>query len=504
MKKIPISNFLNLGDSLSDRGTADKRKVFGFIPMSVLSGLSKYSPRGRFTNGFLWADYVLTAAAEAFNLDALRAKKKLGHGAIDNADLADAFLVNEDNIRADNQSDFSLDDDMQITYQGARFSRFYCEGGLTAYDYSSMVAFDPTLEGSRLILSTLEKKREELIAYDEKNQVSAEEKSRTLVMEWSGANDLITVNERPTKSEALRAVEARIENLEILIAHGYRNFDLFNLPDLSLTPRFQRKSMSEAKNASECSIYFNQLLAQRLQALEEKYAKLIPEVSIRLFDVASIMQEVYSNPKEYGFDPDTLKSPYIESQEFKDNKKNQHYREKGVSPSQGFMFYDDVHPTEDLHDMLGQYYLNFAAQRFSFINPLMQEPSIIGKDLPYLDASISIPLPDSLRAIMNEIKDGAQRRINSGEPKRMEKGYLLLDLLMRLEKQGNALEAFSEELRKFIGNRENMIVLERHYWPFFDALRGKTTTDSEDLLSRLDQEVEQLLYELSSAEMKPA
>ena len=49
-----ITQLIIMGDSLSDRGTLNQRKLFGLIPMSYLSGLSSKSPRGRFTNGFLW------------------------------------------------------------------------------------------------------------------------------------------------------------------------------------------------------------------------------------------------------------------------------------------------------------------------------------------------------------------------------------------------------------------------------------------------------------------
>ncbi len=53
-KPTKITHLVVLGDSLSDRGTLNKRELLGFIPMSYLSGLRSKSPKGRFTNGFLW------------------------------------------------------------------------------------------------------------------------------------------------------------------------------------------------------------------------------------------------------------------------------------------------------------------------------------------------------------------------------------------------------------------------------------------------------------------
>ncbi|VVC75314.1 hypothetical protein AQUSIP_06030 [Aquicella siphonis] len=64
--KPTISHFVMMGDSLSDRGTMDRRKLFGVIPMSWLSGLAGRSPRGRFTNGFAWSDYISAMLADEF------------------------------------------------------------------------------------------------------------------------------------------------------------------------------------------------------------------------------------------------------------------------------------------------------------------------------------------------------------------------------------------------------------------------------------------------------
>ena len=69
-------------------------------------------------------------------------------------------------------------------------------------------------------------------------------KIKTLVIEWSGANDLITVNLHPNIKTAQRAVNARIENIEKLIEQGYQHFVLINLSDLSLTPRYQNKKVT--------------------------------------------------------------------------------------------------------------------------------------------------------------------------------------------------------------------------------------------------------------------
>lgn len=153
-----ISRLVVLGDSLSDRGTLDKRKLLGFIPMALLSGLYGKSPKGRFTNGYLWGDYYCSAIAEGFQIEDVRKKLNLPHTASANADISDEFLSNK-KLHQENETDFSLNNDQHILFEGTRFARFYCEGGLSAYDYSSNFTLDPTKEVPRLILSSLDKKR---------------------------------------------------------------------------------------------------------------------------------------------------------------------------------------------------------------------------------------------------------------------------------------------------------------------------------------------------------
>lgn len=58
MKQKKISHIVMMGDSLSDRGTADNAEILGCIPMRWFAGLVGTSPKGRFTNGYVWADVI--------------------------------------------------------------------------------------------------------------------------------------------------------------------------------------------------------------------------------------------------------------------------------------------------------------------------------------------------------------------------------------------------------------------------------------------------------------
>jgi phospholipase/lecithinase/hemolysin len=334
--KANISYFIVMGDSLSDRGTLERRKLLGFIPMGWLTGLDKESPKGRFTNGLTWDDDLSATMANKFTIHSL--KKEYGMGS---RDISEGVINGDPRVKNVLQNNYNLDDDRRVKYKGKDMVRNYSEGGLTSHSYRGAPSYSIPRFFSRLILSTLGKMRQKLFADDKAQNISAKQKTETLVMEWSGANDLMTVNSMPSKIEADRAVKDRIKNAEEMIKNGYKHFVLFNLPDLSLTPRYQAKSAAEQKNASECCAYFNQELAKAAKKLNEQY----PGSSVDVFDVASTFTEVYNNPEQHGFDKDKLTKPYVKSKDFK-------AKANGTSPADGYMFWDDVHPSADMHAIL--------------------------------------------------------------------------------------------------------------------------------------------------------
>lgn len=363
MKK-KISHIIMMGDSLSDRSTVDRRYILGFIPMSLLSGLHGASPKGRFSNGYVWADVISSFFASDFLIKEF--KEQYGYS---NDDIADAIIHHDKRVTDQIKYDYNLDDDLYVKYEGRDFIRSYDEGGLSAYDYSWMPSTSINRFFSRLILATLEDKRKKLLAYDKEHNFSLKQKAETLVIEWSGANDLITLNARPSKLEVDRAVKERVKNLEVLIKNGYRNFVWFNLPDLTLTPRFQNMTGAdgdkERDNAHQCSVYFNEQLVSSAQKLHVLH----PYCSFDVFDINKIFTDAYNNPNEHGLDPDKLKQPYKDSPDFKilPNK---------TSPAKGYMFWDDVHPTADVQAVLANEFYNKYRRRYQFSEPNEREEHI--------------------------------------------------------------------------------------------------------------------------------
>ncbi|WP_172622710.1 SGNH/GDSL hydrolase family protein [Aquicella siphonis] len=271
------------------------------------------------------------------------------------------------------QNSYTLDNDLHVQYQGRDFVRSYDEGGLTSHDYSWVPSTSVSRFFSRLILSTLSEKRQKLMEDDHRHAVTKKQKSETLVVEWSGANDLITVNREPSRKEADRAIRDRIRNAEKLIASGYRNFVLFNLPDLSLTPRYQNKTgpdgENERKNAHEVSLYFNDKLKRACKKLRRKY----PQCKIDVFDVCSTFTDIYNDTKNQThkypghFEKDKLTTPFTsEKPEIRNN----------LSPATGYMFWDDVHPTADMHALLGNEFYKKYRNKFHFTQPVVDARSL--------------------------------------------------------------------------------------------------------------------------------
>ena len=342
-----------MGDSLSDRGTMNQRMLLGCIPMRYLAKLSQYSPKGRFTNGLVWNDQVIASVASDFTIKHI--KERFGW---DSTMISDAIITKDRRIKHDIYDNYQLDDDKFVKYKGNVWVRSYCEGGLTAHDYQWHPSWNIKIFFTRLILAVLANKREAIIKYDQEHGIGYEQKGKTLVVEWSGANDLITANKNPTKDEVDAAISARVKNVRKMVAQGYRHFVLFNLPNLGLSPRFQNKSQKKRKQAEDLTHYFNSELDKACAELCHEF----PHCSIKSFDINTDFTEIYNNPEKYYFDRDKRHQAYIDSEDFDDPS-------DGISPAPGYMFYDDVHPTATMHSLLANKFYENLEEQYNLLEP---------------------------------------------------------------------------------------------------------------------------------------
>lgn len=348
-RNIPtVDRFIILGNSTSDRGTFMKRKLFGFISMRWVASIFKKTHADRFTNGHTWADDFSAMIASRFLADHfLNEHKHINR----DTDIADAIITRDHQVVDEISQAYHLNNDKNVSYKNSAFCRMYAEGGLTSADYRCKFTINPLNEIPRLIVSCLEKQRRKLFADNDKNHVSDAVKAKTLVIEWTGGNDLITVNSKPDQQAATAAINARIDNLLALIKHGYRNFVLFTLPDLSVTPRFQHASAADRSNAATISQHFNEELKRRCAEL--KYT--MPEISLDVFDINTTLTKVLASPESYGFDRDKTAAEFIDSDDYKKNKNNK------TLPASRYLFWDDVHPSAHVHALLAaEFYQEFS------------------------------------------------------------------------------------------------------------------------------------------------
>lgn len=348
-----IKNIIMMGDSLSDRGTLNKTLLFGCIPMSLIGGLKGKSPEGRFTNGLVWSDHVSAKIASDFTIKRLQKKWHL-----DDTDVSDAVISHDNKIMSAIRDNYSLDDDNFVNYYGRLWVRSYCIGGLTSHDYSWSLSTSIIRFFRRLIVSTLDDICKKLLEYDIENQLSYKHKAETLVIEWSGANDLLTVNAKPSLEEVDKAIAARFANIKKLIASGYQQFIVVNLPNLALTPRFQALSQREQDESKKCTDYFNSELQKAADQLNMDY----PHCAVDVFNVNTMFERVYKNPTPYLFDKEKLTTPYTKSKDFKKPV-------NGLSQATGYMFYDDIHPSADLHALLASYFYDTLPLKYELLEP---------------------------------------------------------------------------------------------------------------------------------------
>ncbi|KTC84271.1 SGNH/GDSL hydrolase family protein [Legionella drozanskii] len=349
MSKPIIKHKVVFGDSLSDRGLLGLEELLAFG-----GGLTGESPRWRFANGFGWVDLVAAFGMADFTINEVKAQRKELLARLDelreneqNRDQIIQIKKIRKNVAQLDDNDlqelfnkfrqaFNLDNPRAILYHGERYLRTYAIGGATAAQWElnfDELVDEPSEDISRLLLANLKQQRKQLFEDDHHYRVTREEKKETLVVDLSGANDLITVNDRPTTEIADKAIKAKIENIEKLIEKGYRNFVLFNLPDFSLTPRFQNSSEEERNNAHVVTEYFNEKLSRKVEELKTRYDE---DCFFDVFDANAIFIDAYQHPEKYGFDPELKKEYFTESEVLEEAKDNPDYQTKKITPDTGF------------------------------------------------------------------------------------------------------------------------------------------------------------------------
>jgi outer membrane lipase/esterase len=155
----------------------------------------------------------------------------------------------------------------------------------------------------------------------------------TLYVVYGGGNDLLAAL---GQSDATTVVDSALASLKGIIAdlvrHGARDILVPNLPDIGMTPAVRARGDKAIAGARELTDQFNGGLQRALTDLAGA-----PDHKLRIydFDVHSMAERVRRDPSAFGFK--NVVAPCGQS-----------------ASCEGYLFWDDVHPTTHAHRRLAE------------------------------------------------------------------------------------------------------------------------------------------------------
>ncbi len=164
---------------------------------------------------------------------------------------------------------------------------------------------------------------------------------------WAGADDALALFANlstVTLTSAANTIGNSTTNVtnavDTLESHGARHILVLNMPDLGLTPRLLSADATIPYASNAATLYsqgFNATLASKLDTLQSSAGF---NANIIQFDVFGAMNQVFANAASYGFTNLTQGCLYstvcVSSSAVQDT----------------YAFWDDVHPTAHLHQIL--------------------------------------------------------------------------------------------------------------------------------------------------------
>jgi outer membrane lipase/esterase len=156
-------------------------------------------------------------------------------------------------------------------------------------------------------------------------------RGRTLYIVYGGGNDLLAAVGQP---QALRAVDAAVASLTSIVAdlarQGATDILVPNLPAIGITPAVRSQGSQAVETANSLSAHFNRALDQALSGFAGQNG-------LRLYrlDVWDMAERVRADPAAAGFTNITAACDQRRS-------------------CDGYLFWDEVHPTTQAHRRLGE------------------------------------------------------------------------------------------------------------------------------------------------------
>ena len=173
----------------------------------------------------------------------------------------------------------------------------------------------------------------------------------TLYVVWIGANNYLAVPE--DYEQALQQESVGVQHgLQRLVDKGAKHILLVNLPDLGLTPVARNYDIVDQLTylAREHNLRLNNDIAN--------YKAQNPDVQWMLLDVSVVFSDIFTHPEWYNF-TNTTDTCYEQAAELtqpitalKIAANVNHKFRIGMNPCKGYLFFDQVHPTAELHKLM--------------------------------------------------------------------------------------------------------------------------------------------------------
>jgi phospholipase/lecithinase/hemolysin len=156
---------------------------------------------------------------------------------------------------------------------------------------------------------------------------------RTLYVVYGGGNDLLAAMGRPDAEAVVDVAAAALPGIVTdLIAHGATDLLVPNLPDIGITPAIQEFGPAALAQARALSERFNAAVKAVWRDAE---ATRPGAVRLYRLDVYALAESVRRDPQASGFVEIRKPCP-------------------GPERCEGYLFWDDVHPTTQAHERLAE------------------------------------------------------------------------------------------------------------------------------------------------------
>jgi phospholipase/lecithinase/hemolysin len=173
--------------------------------------------------------------------------------------------------------------------------------------------------------------------------------ANALYIVWAGPNDFSSTAALVDPNTAPTAVANLSTAIKTLFGHGARHILVPNMPNFGLTPNIQAIGSDAVVAATAQTKYFNSLLEVELIRLG--YA--LRHADIRTYDIATLLNDAYSNPASYGLlDVTSTCIHQLADGSVVVDDPSCVVDSFNAGPATRHLYWDDFHPTALVHQFI--------------------------------------------------------------------------------------------------------------------------------------------------------